>query len=67
VVAVVVGTVEPHSPLLPRDDARINTRGNPDAIGTAILLLESTVIDVQVYSSISLVPDEYPLPLKYNV
>lgn len=67
VVAVVLGTDEPHSPMLLTDDARISTRGNPDAIGTAMLPLESTVIDVQVYISTSLAPDEYPLPLKDNV
>lgn len=62
-----LGTDEPHSPLLLTDDAGMSTRGNPDTIGTAILPLESTVIDVQVCISISLVPDEYPLPPKYNV
>lgn len=66
-VAVVLGTDAPHSPLLITEDARTSTRGNPDAIGTVMLPLESTVIDVQVYISSSFTPDEYPLPLKDNV
>ena len=48
VMAVVLGTDEPHSPLLLTEDASTNTRGNPAAIGTGMLPLESTVIDVQV-------------------
>lgn len=66
-VAVVLGTDEPHSPLLLTEDARTSTRGNPDDIGTGMLPLESTVIDAQVYISSSVAPDEYPLPLKDNV
>ena len=65
-VAVVVDTAEPHRPLL-RDEDGINARGSPETIGTGMFPLESTVMDVQVYSSVSLVPDEYPLPLSDNV
>ena len=63
-VAVVV-VLEPHRLLA--DEASMSTRGRPDAIGTAMFPLESTVTDVQVYISMSLVPDEYPLPLNDNV
>jgi hypothetical protein len=64
VVAVVV-VLEPHRLLA--EEASMSTRGRPDVIGTAMFPLESTVTDVQVYISISLVPDEYPLPLNDNV
>lgn len=74
VVAVVVVVdaalvVEPdaHGPLPVAEDANIKTRGRPDAIGTAMFPLESTVTDVQVYISISSVPEEYPLPLRVRV
>jgi hypothetical protein len=63
-VAVVV-VLEPHRLLA--EEASMSTRGRPDVIGTAMFPLESTVTDVQVYISISLVPDEYPLPLNDNV
>jgi hypothetical protein len=63
-VAVVV-VLEPHRLLA--EEASMSTRGRPDAIGTAMFPLESTVTDVQVYISMSLVPDEYPLPLNDNV
>lgn len=36
-------------------------------MGTAMLPLESTVTEVQVYISISFVPEEYPLPLRVRV
>jgi hypothetical protein len=67
-VAVVV-VVEPvaQGPLLVTEDASIKTRGRPDAMGTEMSPLESTVTGVQVYISISSVPDEYPLPLSVRV
>jgi hypothetical protein len=40
------------------EEASMYTRGKPEAIGTAMLPLESTVTAVQVYISINLVPDE---------
>lgn len=60
---VVVVVVEELLPLPPQSeelsttDAGRRTLGNPDAIGTGILPLESTVTDVHVYASISFVPD----------
>jgi hypothetical protein len=67
-VAVVV-VVEPvaQGPLLVTEDASIKTRGRPDAMGTEMAPLESTVTGVQVYISISSVPEEYPLPLSARV
>lgn len=62
-VAVVVVVVEELLPLPPQSeelsttDAGRRTLGNPDAIGTGISPLESTVTDVHVYASISFVPD----------
>jgi hypothetical protein len=64
-VAVVVVVLEPHRLLA--EEASMSTRGRPDVIGTAMFPLESTVTDVQVYISMSLVPDEYPLPLNDKV
>ena len=39
------------------EDAGRNTLGRPDSIGTGISPFESTVTDVQVYASISSVPE----------
>ena len=47
----------PQSEELSTTDAGRRTLGNPDAIGTGISPLESTVTDVHVYASISFVPD----------
>lgn len=59
---VVVGEPEDaHGPLLFATEANIRTRGKPDTIGTGIFPLESTVAVVQVYISMSSVPEEYPL------
>lgn len=66
-VVVVVEVVEPHKPVVESDEAGMRARGRPEVIGTGMFPLESTVMDVHVYSSISLVPEEYPLPLKDNV
>lgn len=60
---IVVVVVEELLPLPPQSeelsttDAGRRTLGNPDAIGTGISPLESTVTDVHVYASISFVPD----------
>lgn len=67
VVVVVVEPEDAHGPLLVATEASMRTRGRPDAIGTGILPLESTVTDVQVYISMSTVPEEYPLPLRLRV
>jgi hypothetical protein len=64
-LVVVVDTAEPQRPVADAD--RIRARGSPDAIGTGMFPLESTVIDVQVYSSVNLVPDDSPLPVNDNV
>lgn len=71
-VVVVVPVVEvevevPQSPLPDTEEDNMKTRGRPDAIGTAMFPLESTVTEVQVYISISTVPEEYPLPLRERV
>lgn len=71
-VVVVVSVVEvevevPQSPLPDTEEDSMKTRGRPEAIGTAIFPLESTVTEVQVYISMSTVPEEYPLPLRERV
>lgn len=66
-VVVVVEPGDAQGPLLVPTGASMSTRGRPDAIGTAIFPLESTVIDVQVYISMRAVPEEYPLPLRLRV
>jgi hypothetical protein len=65
ILDVVVVVEEPQNELA--EDANMKTRGNPDAIGTAIFPLESTVTEVHVYISISFVPEAYPLPLRVRV
>lgn len=70
VVSVPVVEVEvevPQSPLPDTEEDGMKTRGRPDTIGTAMFPLESTVTEVQVYISISTVPEEYPLPLRERV
>jgi hypothetical protein len=47
-VAVVVIVEYPHNPLPLTLEDGINTRGSPEAMGTAISPLESTVTEVQV-------------------
>lgn len=66
-VVVVADEDPPQRLLLDTLEASMKTRGRPDAIGTAMLPLESTVTEVQVYISISTVPEECPLPLRDNV
>jgi hypothetical protein len=65
--AVLVVELDAHGPLSAAEDASIYTRGRPDAMGTAMSPLESTVTEVHVYISISSVPEEYPVPLKVRV
>lgn len=60
VVAVeeeVVVVVQAELQIEQADEASIYTRGWPDAIGTAMLPLESTVTAVQVYISMRFVPE----------
>lgn len=66
-LALVVALGEPQNPLWLTAEASMRTRGNPDAIGTAMFPLVSTVIDVQVYTSTSFVLEVYPLPLRVKV
>lgn len=64
---VLVVELDAHGPLSAAEDASIYTRGRPDAMGTAMSPLESTVTEVHVYISISSVPEEYPVPLRVRV
>lgn len=57
VVVVVVLPLPPQSEELSTTEAGRRTLGNPEAIGTGISPFESTVTDVQVYASMSFVPD----------
>lgn len=56
-----------HNELPDTEDQGRNARGEPEAMGTAIVPLELTVTFVQVYSSVTTVPDVYPLPLRLRV
>lgn len=57
-VEVVVVVLPPQSDEEPSTtEAGRRTLGNPEAIGTGISPFESTVTDVQVYASMSSVPD----------
>lgn len=67
VAAVAVEVVVVEAQRLLAEEASMRTRGRPDVMGTGMFPLESTVTDVQVYISISLVPEEYPPPLSDNV
>lgn len=56
-VVVVVVVEQAELQIEQAKEASIYTRGRPDTIGTAMLPLESTVTAVQVYISMSFVPE----------